>query len=145
MAGAYTPTEEQGEGTAQELFDFTYASYPGDDEFWQVPPGAPGPGRIFDAAVYDRGAMTVHQLRLAIGDEAFFALLPAWTAAHRHGNATTAQFQALAERISGLDLDDFFTTWLLTPGRRRWPGRPARPARRPSRGPGPSSASRTGS
>ncbi|MEU7995466.1 M1 family metallopeptidase [Micromonospora sp. NPDC049060] len=110
-------SEEQGEGTAQELFDFTYASYPADDGFWQVPPGAPGPGRIFDAAVYDRGAMTAHQLRLAIGDEAFFALLPAWTAAHRHGNATTAQFQALAERISGLDLDDFFTTWLLTPGR----------------------------
>ncbi|MFG3704374.1 M1 family metallopeptidase [Micromonospora sp. NPDC047670] len=110
-------SEEQGEGTAQELFDFTYASYPADDEFWQVPPGEPGPGRIFDDAVYDRGAMALHQLRLAVGDDAFFRILPAWTAAHRHGNATIAQFQDLAERISGLDLDDLFTTWLLTPGR----------------------------
>ncbi|MEV4482317.1 M1 family metallopeptidase [Micromonospora coxensis] len=110
-------SEEQGEGTAQELFDFTYAAYPADSDFWQVLPGDPGAGRIFDDAVYDRGAMALHQIRLAVGDEAFFKILPAWTAEHRHGNATVAQFQALAERISGLDLDDVFTTWLLTPGR----------------------------
>ncbi|WP_455565641.1 M1 family metallopeptidase [Micromonospora echinaurantiaca] len=110
-------SEEQGEGTAQELFDFTYASYPADDEFWQVPPGEPGPNRIFDGAVYDRGAMALHQLRLAVGDDAFFAILPAWTAEHRHGNASIEQFQALAERISGLDLDDLLDAWLFTPGR----------------------------
>lgn len=110
-------SEEQGEGTAQEVFDFTYASYPADDEFWQVLPGDPGANRVFDDAVYDRGAMTLHQLRLAVGDDAFFEILPAWTAEHRYGNGTIAQFQALAERISGLDLDDLFTTWLFTAGR----------------------------
>ncbi|MEK8109996.1 M1 family aminopeptidase [Micromonospora sp. M12] len=110
-------SEEQGEGTAQEVFDFTYASYPADDEFWQVLPGDPGADRVFDDAVYDRGAMTLHQLRLAVGDDAFFEILPTWTAEHRYGNGTIAQFQALAERISGLDLDDLFTTWLFTAGR----------------------------
>ena len=110
-------SEEQGEGTAQELFDFTYASYPADDAFWQVLPGDPGADRVFDDAVYDRGAMTLHQLRLAVGDDAFFEILPAWTAEHRYGNGTIAQFQALAERISGLDLDALFTTWLFTAGR----------------------------
>ncbi|WP_320067020.1 M1 family metallopeptidase [Micromonospora sp. RTGN7] len=110
-------SEEQGEGTAQELFDFTYATYPADDGFWQVLPGAPGADNIFDDAVYDRGAMTLHQLRLAVGDEAFFRILPAWTAAHRHGTGTVEQFQALAERISGQDLDALFTTWLFTKGR----------------------------
>ncbi|MCM0678946.1 M1 family metallopeptidase, partial [Micromonospora phytophila] len=110
-------SQEQGEGTAQELFDFTYASYPADDEFWQVLPGDPGPNQVFADAVYDRGAMALHQLRLAVGDDAFFRILPAWTAEHRHGNATVAQFQALAERISGLDLDQLITTWLFTPDR----------------------------
>ncbi|MFJ6196420.1 M1 family metallopeptidase [Micromonospora sp. NPDC092111] len=110
-------SEAQGEGTAQELFDFTYADYPADDEFWQVLPGDPGAGAVFDGAVYDRGAMALHQIRLAVGDDAFFRILPAWTAEHRYGNGTIAQFQALAERISGLDLDPVLTTWLFTAGR----------------------------
>ncbi|MEH0934900.1 M1 family metallopeptidase [Micromonospora psammae] len=110
-------SEEQGEGTAQELFDFTYASYPAESPFWQVLPGDPGADRVFDRAVYDRGAMAVHQIRLAVGDEAFWRILPAWTTEHRYGNGTVAQFQALAERISGLDLDEVFQTWLFTAGR----------------------------
>ena len=31
------------------------------------------------------------------------------------GNVSTPQFIALAERISGQDLGDFFDTWLFTP------------------------------
>ena len=34
---------------------------------------------------------------------------------HSGGNVTTPQFIALAERISGQDLGDFFETWLFTP------------------------------
>lgn len=110
-------SEEQGEGTAQELFDFTYADYPADSEFWRVLPGDPGADRVFDGAVYDRGAMALHQIRLAVGDKAFFRILPAWTARHRYGNGTIGQFRALAERISGKDLAEVFTTWLFTAGR----------------------------
>jgi aminopeptidase N len=121
-------SEAQGEGTAQELFDFTYAGYPADSDFWQVPPGDPGAARLFDDAVYDRGAMALHQLRLAVGDDAFFRILPAWTAEHRYGNGSTAQFRALAERISGRDLDALFTTWLFTPGRPELAATPTTPA-----------------
>jgi aminopeptidase N len=110
-------SEYTGEGTAQELFDFYYNSYAETNPFWTVPPGDPGPTRIFHPAVYDRGAMTVHQIRLAIGDDAFFALLPAWTAANKYGNGSTAEFQALAEAISGRDLDALLATWLYTPSR----------------------------
>ncbi|MEE3917883.1 M1 family metallopeptidase [Micromonospora sp. BRA006-A] len=78
---------------------------------------APGPSGIFDAAVYDRGAMALHQIRLAVGDAAFFRILRTWTAKRQYGTGTVAQFQALAERISGRDLDAVFTTWLFTPGR----------------------------
>ncbi|MGC9665525.1 M1 family metallopeptidase [Planosporangium sp. 12N6] len=110
-------SEAQGEGTAQELFDFTYAYYPADDPFWQVKPGDPGPQNQFHGAVYDRGAMALHQLRLAVGDDVFFRILREWTASHRYGNATIGQFQALAEKTSGKDLAGLFTTWLFTAGR----------------------------
>lgn len=78
------------------------------------PPGAPPPGDLFNASVYMRGAMTLHALRARIGDEAFFALLPAYYQAHEFGNATTADFIALAEEISGDDLGEFFEGWLYS-------------------------------
>jgi aminopeptidase N len=110
-------SQEQGEGTAQELFDFTYAAYPTDSEFWTVAPADPGVGDVFGNAVYDRGAMTLHQLRVAVGDEDFFTILRQWSAAHRYGNGTTEQFTELAEQVSGEDLDALFQAWLFTPGR----------------------------
>lgn len=110
-------SEAQGEGTAQELFDFTYASYPADDLFWTVKPGDPGASRVFDKAVYGRGAMTLHQLRLTMGEPAFFDLLKRWHAEQKGGTGTTDEFVALAEKISGMQLDDLFTTWLFTPSK----------------------------
>ena len=49
--------------------------------------------------------MTLHALRVTVGDDAFFKILKAWAAEKRDGNATTAEFIALAERISGKELD----------------------------------------
>jgi aminopeptidase N len=110
-------SEYTGEGTAQEVFDFTYAFYPQNSAFWTVKPGDPGAANIFNIAVYDRGAMTLHQLRLAIGDGAFFELVRTWAATYKYGNANQAQFHALAEQISGQDLDALFNTWLFTASR----------------------------
>jgi aminopeptidase N len=56
-------------------------------------------------------------LRERIGDTAFFKLLPAWTKLHRYGNASTADFIKLAEKISGQQLDDLFQTWIYTTGK----------------------------
>ena len=56
-------SEHEGEGTAQELADYVYASHPADDPFWKVEPGDPGPDNQFDIAVYDRGAMAIQALR----------------------------------------------------------------------------------
>ncbi|HYN94576.1 MAG TPA: M1 family metallopeptidase, partial [Pilimelia sp.] len=103
-------SEEQGEGTAQEVFDFTYDLYPADSPFWQVIIGDPGATNEFNIAVYDRGAMAVHQLRRAVGDDVFFRILRTWTAQERYGNATVEDFVALAERLSGADLDAVFDT-----------------------------------
>ena len=59
-------------------------------------------------------AMTLQALREKIGDDPFFRILRNWTAEHAHGNGTTEQFIALAQRISGQDLSAFFQTWLYT-------------------------------
>jgi aminopeptidase N len=75
--------------------------------------GDPGPTRLLDGAVYGRGALTLHALRLQIGNEAFFETLREWNARHWHGNATTDEFIALAEELSGAELDQFFDVWLF--------------------------------
>ena len=107
----------RGSGTAQEIFDFFYSEIPPDDEFWSLVIGDPGPEHLFDFAVYARGAMTLHQLRLAVGDDDFFQILRRWAQTRRGDNVTTDEFVQLAERTSGQQLDDLFETWLFTPGR----------------------------
>ncbi|MFG2931714.1 M1 family metallopeptidase [Streptomyces achromogenes] len=109
--------EHQGTRTAHDSFRAGYDSRPADSSFWQVEPGAPERDSMFASAVYQRGAMTLQMLRERIGDPAFFRLLPTWTTLHRYGNASTADFIRLAERVSGQQLDDLFDTWLFTPGK----------------------------
>jgi aminopeptidase N len=107
-------SDHQGEGTAAELARYRYDLIPAGNPFWQVRPGDPGVPNQFHPAIYYRGAMTLQALRSTIGDDAFFTILRTWTADHRDSTATTAQFIALAEEISGQQLDDLFTTWLYT-------------------------------
>ena len=59
--------------------------------------------------------MTLQALREKVGDRVFFRILRDWAAQHRYGNGTTAQFIALAERDSGMDLRQFFDVWLFQP------------------------------
>ncbi|WP_200800002.1 M1 family metallopeptidase [Jatrophihabitans endophyticus] len=94
--------------SAKAAYDGVAASSP----FWNQSIADPQRDTMFSSAVYNRGGMTLAALQHRIGDTAFFRLLRTWTAQHRYGNATTAQFTRLAERVSGQDLDDFFRTWL---------------------------------
>jgi aminopeptidase N len=57
--------------------------------------------------------MTLQALREKIGDLAFFQLMKGWAQQNRYGNVTTAQFIALAERLSGQDLTQFFKVWIF--------------------------------
>ncbi|HEX4812527.1 MAG TPA: M1 family metallopeptidase, partial [Nonomuraea sp.] len=109
--------DRRGARTLQASFDAAYAPA-ADDEFWQTPPADPGgPQNLFHDPVYDRGAMTLHMLRREVGDTAFFAILRAWAADHRYGNADTAALIALSERVSGKQLDALFDAWLFEPGK----------------------------
>lgn len=102
--------EHSGEFTARQAFDVRYARVPG--QVWRTPPGRPGAAHLFSESVYQRGGMTVHALRVTVGDAAFFKILKTWSAEKRDANATTAEFVALAERISGKQLDKLFDAWL---------------------------------
>ena len=74
--------------------------------------GDPGPALMFDDRVYKRGALTLHAVRVTVGDEVFFGLLQRWTATHRHAVVTTADFVALASEVAGRPLDELFAAWL---------------------------------
>jgi aminopeptidase N len=83
----------------------------------QVVVGDPGILFLFSDPVSLRGAMTLQALRGQVGDRDFFRILRAWAARKAGGNGTAGQFIALAERISGQQLDALFTTWLFTPAK----------------------------
>ncbi|MER5756282.1 M1 family metallopeptidase [Streptomyces sp. NPDC002088] len=110
-------SEQHGGDSAQETFDDLYSRGASDD-LWDFPPADPGSGaNIFDTPVYARGAMALHELRTAVGDPTFYRILRAWVTEHRAGHGTTAQFERLAERESGKNLDKLFQTWLYSEGK----------------------------
>ncbi|MEK6256732.1 MAG: M1 family metallopeptidase, partial [Chloroflexota bacterium] len=76
------------------------------------PPGDPSPDLIFSRSVYQRGALTLHALRLKLGDAIFFELLLSYAERYKYGNASTADFIQLAKEISSVELDNFFFDWL---------------------------------
>jgi aminopeptidase N len=79
-----------------------------------VLPGDPGPSgeAMFAYGVYLRGGLTLHALRVEVGDDTTFAILRAWAERRAYGNGTTPEFIALAEEISGANLDALFDAWL---------------------------------
>jgi aminopeptidase N len=110
--------EHQGGPSTKRTFKRLSRVRAGEREFWNPPPGDPGgPRNLFDATIYNRGAMTLEALRQAVGDAAFTSILRRWAAEHRYGNASTAQFIALAESESGHDLDALFAEWLFARGK----------------------------
>jgi aminopeptidase N len=68
----------------------------------------PGIAHLFDQRVYKRGGLTLHALRVRLGDDRFFHLLREWAMVHQHGSVTTEQFVALA----GADVAELLEAWL---------------------------------
>jgi aminopeptidase N len=100
--------------TADEAFDNWY-SQDRDAAYWALPIGDPGPMNLFAGQVYNRGAGTLHALRVKIGDDTFFAATREWIERYDDGTATTEDFIALYEEVSGQDLTEFFDIWLFQP------------------------------
>ncbi len=79
-------------------------------------PGDPVDDGLFNTGVYQQGAWTLHALRLEIGDDLFFEILRTYADRFKYGNASTADFIALAEEVSGQELDALFDAWLYAGG-----------------------------
>jgi aminopeptidase N len=102
--------EQDGTEALNRTVSVVYRS----EALWAKPVGRPAPADLYSATVYDRGALTFHALRLHVGDELFFEILRTYTDQFHYGNASTADFIAVAEAVSGEELDDFFDGWLYT-------------------------------
>ncbi|WP_109508605.1 M1 family metallopeptidase [Nocardioides speluncae] len=74
--------------------------------------GDPGPELMFDDRVYKRGALTLHALRLEVGDEVFFDILRSWVADHTGGSISSGTFIAHCAAATGRPLDALFDAWL---------------------------------
>ncbi|MGH9212121.1 MAG: M1 family metallopeptidase [Acidimicrobiales bacterium] len=109
-------SEDAGRDPAQMSFD-AVMDIPADDPFWGLAIADPGPLGLFHAAIYDRGAATLHALRVKVGDEAFYAAAQEWLTRHDDLTGTTEDFEAIYEEVSGQDLGAFFDVWLRTPSK----------------------------
>ena len=78
------------------------------------PPGDPLAEDLFSVSVYVWGGLTLHALRVEIGDDAFFETLQTYYATYENSIATTADFIAIAEAVSGSDLSALFDQWLYS-------------------------------
>jgi len=71
------------------------------------------PPALFDGnTVYNKGAWVVHMLRGVLGDAVFYDVFDAYRERTAYRSTTTAEFQSIAEEISGRDLDWFFNPWV---------------------------------
>ena len=105
--------ETHGGPTAASWLRRSYDGLAGDAGFWELPIGDPGPDHLFDWEVYHRGAMAVQALRARVGEEAFWRLLRHWLADREGAHGSVAEFRALAEAVTGEELDAFFDAWLM--------------------------------
>ena len=74
--------------------------------------GEPPSDELFRPEVYTGGALVFHALRLEVGEDEFFKIIHTYLDKYRDSYAGTDEFIAIAEEVSGRDLQDFFSSWL---------------------------------
>lgn len=68
----------------------------------------PGRKSMFDDRLYERGGLTLHALRCAMGEDDFFRMLRGWAGLHRGGAVSTTTFTAHVNRFASEPLDEVF-------------------------------------
>jgi len=63
---------------------------------------------------YKKAAWVLHMLRHTVTDTVFFEILKTYASSplHQYGSATTEDFQAICEQVSGMNLQKFFQQWI---------------------------------
>lgn len=106
----------------QSSADRVFAQYETDPEYRIVHDDLSDMRRVTSGATYQKGSWILHMLRSRMGDEAFWRGIRAYYAQYMNANATTADFRAVMEEASGLDLELFFDQWLYSGGNPRLEG-----------------------
>ncbi|MFI5134004.1 MAG: M1 family aminopeptidase [Chitinophagales bacterium] len=71
---------------------------------------------LLNANSYQKGSWVLHMLRRQLGDSIFHQIIRSYYDRYKGKNADTRDFEAVAEEVSGKNLDAFFYQWLYTPG-----------------------------
>ncbi|NQU33254.1 MAG: T9SS type A sorting domain-containing protein [Bacteroidetes bacterium] len=72
------------------------------------------PYTVFQPIIYNKGAYVLHMLRGVVGDSVFFDIIYDYANddSFMYKLATTDEFQAICEDVSGEELDYFFEQWI---------------------------------
>jgi aminopeptidase N len=111
--------EDNGGDSPSERLEFLHDVHgAGDDEFWNPPPArVPGPSKLFDDTVYDRGAMSLQVLRELVGEADFAEIMLEWATENAGGTASTGDFLAKVAEVTGEPAPALFEDWLFERGK----------------------------
>lgn len=79
------------------------------------PPGRYRQDKFAEANIYVGPALMLHEMRLAIGDAAFFDLCREWVRQHTNTNQNRDSFTRFVNRHTGRDLTPLIDRWLDSP------------------------------
>ncbi|HNX42922.1 MAG TPA: M1 family aminopeptidase [Bacteroidales bacterium] len=73
-------------------------------------------GLTYGSTVYDKGGQVVHTLRNYLGDSLFFGGVKAFLNEYAYHDMSSENLRDFLGNYTGIDLTDFFETWVFTPG-----------------------------
>ena len=74
------------------------------------------PDDLFDSHLYPKGACRLHELRFLMGDDSFFEGISLYLKTYARSTADTDDLRKVMERVSGLQLEEFFEQSFYKPG-----------------------------
>jgi aminopeptidase N len=72
--------------------------------------------KLLNINSYQKGSWVLHMLRKKVGDEVFQKIIQSYYSTYKLSNASSTDFERIAEEISGMELTTFFNQWLRRPG-----------------------------
>lgn len=70
----------------------------------------------YGSTVYNKGGQVVHNLRGYLGDDLFFSAVKDYINQYKYKNISTEELRDFLTSNTGVNMNDFFDTWLFSPG-----------------------------
>jgi aminopeptidase N len=127
---AETGGMRQASGGVSDTFDGTAKAYYALGDYYRqkIEPVAKPKGgdfrHLFSAQQYNGGALALYALRQKVGEKAFEKIERAWVTRNAGRTASTADYIALASKVSGKRLGPFLRDWLYGTMTPPMPGHP---------------------